>query len=651
MAAVAGLMTIFSCCACPATAGEELCAPGDLLVGTGHGTLLRFDPSGVRRQVLTAAGGAQTGMCFDRDGNLFATSFGVSRMTRFDRSGRRSEASWGGPFSSQPETCVVDGEGNVYVGEVDGEDRIRKFDGRGRLLAQYPARTERRGIDWVDLSGDQCTLFYTSEGSRVMRYDVCRKRQLDDFASGLDGPCYALRLRANGELLVACEKRVYRFDEDGSLVRDYAFRGESLFAMNLDPKGEEFWTAGHFSGNLYRVEIDSGRGAGEPVFNPFGHVVRPGGGLLRQLLGGLRDQGWIEGLAVCGEPTQAVVAAEDARERASAEGAGAVVPDEQEAAAVLPPAEEAPAQQAPDLAENQAVRVEPTAPAAVETAVVEPTPPVPEVAAVLAFGPPAAAEFGRLARGAEVTKRLDLSSAQVEGTPTLQLTTDLLLDRVVLEIDAGQGWQRLGNRPVLVRGGPQGALSWPLRLRVGECPQATVPGRTYYLRVVAPAPGGEPRSTLIPLRFEVVAEPWLICWGPLLAGFLGLGLLGLVIHGFVSPSRFPPRLGVVLSPEEDLGEGFFHPIRAQRGSGSGFYRDARVFIRPDHRLSGAARGAFVRLRAAGTRVRLSPVGGASLWRQAADGAWESLSSDEVNAPFGVTFRDDLGTLFFEIRNR
>jgi hypothetical protein len=125
---------------------------------------------------------------------------------------------------------------------------------------------------------------------------------------------------------------------------------------------------------------------------------------------------------------------------------------------------------------------------------------------------------------------------------------------------------------------------------------------------------------------------------------------GVVVHGFVSPSRFAPRLGVMLSPEEDLNEGFFHPLRAQRGSGAGFYRDARVYVRPDYRLSASPQGALARLRADRAHVRVQPLPGASVYRQTADGRWEPMPPDESLARFGLLYRNESGSLYFEVRN-
>ncbi len=635
MRAPAGLLAAILALGASAAGGEKLCEPGDVIVGVTHGSTLVFDAQGrFRKQLHLAPGSPKTGMCFDREGNLYATSFAEGRVLKFDRRGELVDDRWGGFFDQSPETCVVDADGNLFVGEAYGRRQVTKLDPGGGVVASFHPRTENKGIDWLDLAADQCTLFYTSEGSRVMRYDVCRDRQLDDFASGLPAPCFALRLRENGELMVACAEAVLRFRFDGSVAETYSFPGETLFAMNLDPLGKVFWTGGIGSGQVYRVDIESGQGAGTPLFDVSRFLPRDRSqNLFERILNQFRGEK-LGGLAVCGERTQAMVQAEPPP----------------------PPAQVEPTPEPP--AQTEPVQTEPTQPEPAQTEpaepepIPEPAPPPPSALGVVAdFGPPVPLELGRLAPETQLERRLDLAGARFEGEPRLSISTDLDLDGVVLEIQTPEGWQALGREPleVLARAGE--ARSWAVRVRAGPCPQSPPAGSSHHLKLEAPGPAGLRQATLVPLLLEVVPASWWRCWGPLLLGLLGLAVAGIVVHGFVSPSRFARRLGVVLSPEEDLGEGFFHPIRAQRGTGSGFYRDARVFVRPDFRLSGSALGAFARLRAQGKQVRVSPIGGASLFRQGPDGAWEILPPGESPARFGVVYRDELGTLYFELRNR
>jgi hypothetical protein len=170
---------------------------------------------------------------------------------------------WGGPFSIDPETCVVDAGGFIYTGEVGGQSRLRKWDFAGVQLAAYAPAPQSRGVDWIDLDAGQCTMYYTSEGSSIKRFDVCGNRQLPDFATNLPGQmCFALRLRVNGEIIVACNDRALRLDPAGAVIQQYPASNypgaRAFFAANLDPDGTSFWTGDLFSGNIYKIDIATG---------------------------------------------------------------------------------------------------------------------------------------------------------------------------------------------------------------------------------------------------------------------------------------------------------------------------------------------------------------------------------------------------------
>ena len=262
---VAVLSLTFLLTPMPAYANHIPYAAGDVFAGVGAGKVNHYSSTGVLIEVLdTTTGSAeQTGMCFDASGNLYTTDWTAGKVSKFDNMGGLLVASWGGPFSSHPETCVVDNAGNIYVGEVDGLNKIRKFDSAGTLLDSWSPAGQSRGTDWMDLSADQCTMLYTSEGSLVKRFNVCTNSQLADFASGLPAPCYALRIRTNGEVLVACSSAVKRLDATGAVIQTYTTASigvlsSFLFAMNLDPDGTTFWTGAYGTGAIRRVDIASG---------------------------------------------------------------------------------------------------------------------------------------------------------------------------------------------------------------------------------------------------------------------------------------------------------------------------------------------------------------------------------------------------------
>ena len=247
---------------------------GDVFVAIGQGFARRYSQEGefINLFDTTSESRETAGMCFDGEGNLYVTSFQTGQMTKFDRAAGETIHPWGGPFSSRVESCVFDSASNViYTGEVDGNSDIRKFDTDGNLLAAYNTRITARGTDWMDLDSDRCTMFYTSEDDEIMRYDVCTDQQLDDFFlettdPGLERPCFALRIRPNGEVMTACRNEVVRLDPDGNIIQryprnDFGNAGNTpnaMFALNLDPDGTSFWTVGFNTGHAFKADIATG---------------------------------------------------------------------------------------------------------------------------------------------------------------------------------------------------------------------------------------------------------------------------------------------------------------------------------------------------------------------------------------------------------
>jgi len=258
---------------------------GYVLIGKDDGNsgkkIRRYTTSGTfidtwDDRMTSALGHIVTGLCFAPDGNVLATRFAWPGPILYSHVGALIDDAFGEHTGdtvtmAYHESCVYDHAGNVYIGLAGGNGSpdtataVHKFDRFGHSLDSFVVPTGTRGTDWIDLAGDDCTLYYTSEETSVRRYNVCTRTALGTFANGLTGPyCYALRLRPNREVMVACQDAVHRLSPQGVNLRTYprADIGETdaagLFAMNLDPDGTSFWTAGLFSGNVYHVDIASG---------------------------------------------------------------------------------------------------------------------------------------------------------------------------------------------------------------------------------------------------------------------------------------------------------------------------------------------------------------------------------------------------------
>lgn len=226
-------------------------------------------------QQPNAFGLPNTGQCFAPNGDVLATRFAHTSPIRFSRQGALRNGAFGGSQAfnfNRHESCVFDRAGNVYIGQAgfdatqtDAQVPVLKFNPSGVLLDSFVMPTGPRGTDWIDLASDQCTLYYTSEDTTVRRYDLCARTPLPPLITTLSAPfCYALRLRPNRELMVACQEAVHRVSAQGINLQTYTRQSigetnaQGLFAINLDPDGTSFWTAGGLSGNVYRVDIASG---------------------------------------------------------------------------------------------------------------------------------------------------------------------------------------------------------------------------------------------------------------------------------------------------------------------------------------------------------------------------------------------------------
>jgi hypothetical protein len=121
--------------------------------------------------------------------------------------------------------------------------------------------TEFRGTDWIEMAADGHTLFYTSEGHNIMRFDTATGTQLSNFATGLPGlGAYALKFLPNGEVLVADWDRALLLDTSGNIVRTYT--DPSLnFAANIAilPDGKSFLTDNtNLPGEIFQFNIATG---------------------------------------------------------------------------------------------------------------------------------------------------------------------------------------------------------------------------------------------------------------------------------------------------------------------------------------------------------------------------------------------------------
>jgi hypothetical protein len=264
-------------------------------------------------------------------------------------------------------------------------------------------------------------------------------------------------------------------------------------------------------------------------------------------------------------------------------------------------------------------------------------------------GGPVEVDLGASTAGTESCAPLTLVAHQV-GTMPFELERERRLPAGhQLELALPEGRLAPGADAVPV---PPGVPISVCLKTSDRSPSSTAGGELWLVLRVA---GSERAEHQVPirLRWQVSGLSFWQRWGWMILTILAVLLLLFVVAGFVLPQRFSGALGVVFAPEiEALDDVTPQPIKQWRGTGIGFYRNARAYLHPDYRLSGKASGALAALHAERTGVRAAPGRGASLLRETLDGDWEVVPTEGRRARAGDVFRvGDRGPYFRLASNR
>ena len=250
-----------------------------LFVGISNGQVAQFTRSGNKRASLNSnQGGSMTGMAFDSAENLYVTNFTADTVSRFDGSNTLM-GTFGSGYNCKPESIAFDRAGNAYVGETGCSHALLKFDAYGNLEAAYTVSTEQEGSDWIDLASDQCTMYYTSQGASVLRYNVCTKQQMAPFTSGLN-TALAVKVLPDQSVLVADKQDIVRFDSAGRKIMTYNASGENCWVgLALDSDNASFWATDYCSSDVVQFNINSGNevfkfNSGTPANTVYGVIER-----------------------------------------------------------------------------------------------------------------------------------------------------------------------------------------------------------------------------------------------------------------------------------------------------------------------------------------------------------------------------------------
>jgi hypothetical protein len=253
----------------PAVPGQTF-APGDLLVSLRTGEVQWWHADGTFSGVLAnVIPGKAEGMGFDANGNLYVTHYCAdasvclagNTIEKFSASGV-SQGAFGGGYDCNPYSIVFDRSQRAYVGQADCTGDLLLRDPGGVLLARFDVASDTRGSARIDLAGDGCTVFYTSQGPNVKRFDVCSNRQLADFnrMPSPSGNTYGLRILPDGGVLVAMISVIGRLDASGNLVQTYDVADQPDLWLGLDLAGDgTFWASNYGSSDVFHFDLATGQ--------------------------------------------------------------------------------------------------------------------------------------------------------------------------------------------------------------------------------------------------------------------------------------------------------------------------------------------------------------------------------------------------------
>lgn len=244
---------------------------GDVFLAVGDGAYHVYDRGGQFVQALQdRRGGYTSDCCFNATlDRLYTVNYTHTKVVVFADGGPQGIVQTIDAAEVSPDghsgSIVFGADGSFYVGHPGGNALVHRYNAAGMLTATYAVPVEgRRGTNWIDLSADQRTLFYTSAGRTIQRFDLQSYAAQQPFAvlPG-DGHAEGVRLLPPGDgsggVLVADGLNVKRLDAAGEVVQVYDLADrDSWFAINVEPDGKSFWATDSESDHVCRFNLETG---------------------------------------------------------------------------------------------------------------------------------------------------------------------------------------------------------------------------------------------------------------------------------------------------------------------------------------------------------------------------------------------------------
>ncbi len=273
---------------------------GDVFVASGNGNYQVWhsanptnpsqNPYAQAQTISDGSIGATAGCAFDSAYRFFGTNFTNTKVDQYSIDATYGMAGTNGLVgqfttgvtagvvtSTLNESIAFDSQGSFFVGHAGGGKSLEKWT---RALKQnspvylpyqltnsWTPQVENSGVDWIDISSDGKTIYYTSVGRKIFTFTT-----LDAQGAGVQGlfadlgqpglpnyALFALRLLPNGDVLVADKKNIKRVASGGSIVKTYDVSGQDDWeSLSLDPNGMSFWAGDATTHQFYRLNIATG---------------------------------------------------------------------------------------------------------------------------------------------------------------------------------------------------------------------------------------------------------------------------------------------------------------------------------------------------------------------------------------------------------
>ena len=263
---------------------------GDVFVGVGNGSYQVWhsanptanNPTYTMQTSTTSPlsdglGGTTAGCGFDLGYRFFGTNFASTLVDRYsiDNAHPIVEKIPSHTGASGAQSVAFDGTTTLYIGYaggvLGGNGTIEKWTkdlttGKYGFSASFTVPVDNSGPGWIDLASDGHTIFYTSQGATIRKFDTSTLTA-STYAtlSGGSVTLYAIRILPPGDgtagVLVAGQSEVKLVTSSGGVTKIKFGSNGNLQALTLDPSNPAttFWVGDASTNAFFRYNVATGQ--------------------------------------------------------------------------------------------------------------------------------------------------------------------------------------------------------------------------------------------------------------------------------------------------------------------------------------------------------------------------------------------------------